>query len=901
MASSTKKGSRHWELRYKHLVDAAKDPTIFFDWQERILEWNPAATSLFGYTRRQALGSTLSDVIGMTGAASRACEREVALKRKDGSELLCEVSVRLTGRGADRIGTLLLRDLSETRRTANLIQAQRLLAISLTKVETLEQGLRLCCETAMEVSEMDCGAVYLEDGRSGKINLVFSKGLHPSLAQGIFDDVDSALTRSAVAGSPFYAGGAKMESPLTDALLREGIRCLAFVPVWGENHHIGSLFVASRDVSDVPPFARVAAERLAALTGGALARLQAKGALHAAQERLQMALATGITVFDWDVRTGEVAWGPAGGGQSAPIEYGSDHVDEVFARRIHPEDATRLKALIADWFASDREKQELECRVLARDGQVHWRLSSARLIRSPEGEVLRVIGTSVDITGRKRTENLLDTQRNLARGLSRAATVEEALKLGTAAAVEASEMDCGWTYLVDWSTGTMSLVAHKGLTPRMQDKFAHQSAAAPPMSRRLVGKKPVFLGHRELDPSLYGSPDTGEIRSMAAVSIWSENRVIACLNLASLTYDKVPPLCRIAMRRIAGQTGACILGLNAAAALRESEEKYRRLFEDSRDAIFLVSPDGQVRECNEAFCALLGCSRDEAASLRVGEVFLKPRHRLSLLEEIDKTGSVKDFELRLRRKDRTEADCLVTASKKYSQKGVVTGYEGIIRDVTERRRLELEILRVAAIERKEIGQDLHDNIGQQLTGIALKAKSLARSLARRSLTEAEEAGELADLVNGAIGQVRDLAKGLVVVDVEAGGVCTAIRELVARMRNIRGVSCEAFFSPNKIDLGGLMGTQLYRIAQEAVINAYRHSEAKHIEIHLSQTDGVLTLRVQDDGKGIGGAWKGQSGLGLHLMRYRAELMNGSLEVKNGPNSGTIVECVVAESERTSQA
>src|SRR5208337_501483 len=145
-----------------------------------------------------------------------------------------------------------VRDLTETRRTANLIRAQRLLAQSLTKAETVERCLRLCCETAMEVSEMDCGAVYLGDERSGSMNLVFCKGISSGLAQGLFNSAGSALARSAMAGSPFYAGRAEMEPPLTDTHLGEDIRCLAFVPVWGENHHIGSLFVASRSINEVP-------------------------------------------------------------------------------------------------------------------------------------------------------------------------------------------------------------------------------------------------------------------------------------------------------------------------------------------------------------------------------------------------------------------------------------------------------------------------------------------------------------------------------------------------------------------------------------------------------------------------------------------------------------------------
>ena len=153
--------------------------------------------------------------------------------------------------------------------------------------------------------------------------------------------------------------------------------------------------------------------RLAALTGGALARLKAKRALRDSQERLQLALAAGVTVFDSDVRTGKVVWRPAPDGQSMPLERGSEHTCEALERRTHPEDATRLKAFFADWFASGHDKEKLEYRLLHRNGEMRWKLSSARLIRSPEGEARRVIGTTVDITGRKRTENLLSAERNL--------------------------------------------------------------------------------------------------------------------------------------------------------------------------------------------------------------------------------------------------------------------------------------------------------------------------------------------------------------------------------------------------------------------------------------------------------------------------------------------------------
>ena len=329
-------------------------------------------------------------------------------------------------------------------------------------------------------------------------------------------------------------------------------------------------------------------------------------------------------------------------------------------------------------------------------------------------------------------------------------------------------------------------------------------------------------------------------------------------------------------------------------ALRQSEEKYRRLFENSRDAIFIATPKGRILEGNEAFFDLLGYDRKDVGTLKTSDIIVDPRQRRRFLKEFDETGSTKDFEMKIRRKDGSTADCLITASKTYSPEGIEIVSEGIIRDITERKRLEREVLDISTAERLEIGQDLHDNLGQHLTGIALKLKSMSQTLAKKSLPEAGEGERLTDLVNEAIGRVRDLARGLVFIDFEAGGICPAIRELVKRVRNITGVTCLVRFTPEEINVGLTTATELYRIAQEAVLNAVRHSEAEHVEIRLTQANGITTLRVQDDGIGMPPAHRKREGLGLRLMKYRAQLINGSLEIRNGPSGGTTVECVLEE-------
>ena len=227
---------------------------------------------------------------------------------------------------------------------------------------------------------------------------------------------------------------------------------------------------------------------------------------------------------------------------------------------------------------------------------------------------------------------------------------------------------------------------------------------------------------------------------------------------------------------------------SAQEALRQSEEKYRRLFENSRDAIFISTADGRILEGNAAFFNLLGSDRADVGILKTGDIFVDLRQRRRFLKEFKETGSVKDFETKIKKKDGSTADCVITASKAYSAEGIETVSEGIIRDITERKRLEREVLEISTAERLEIGQDLHDNLGQHLTGIALKLKSMSQALAKKSLPEAEEGERLTDFVNQAIGRVRDLARGLVLIDFEAGGICPAIRELVKRVRNITGVS-----------------------------------------------------------------------------------------------------------------
>ena len=142
-------------------------------------------------------------------------------------------------------------------------------------------------------------------------------------------------------------------------------------------------------------------------------------------------------------------------------------------------------------------------------------------------------------------------------------------------------------------------------------------------------------------------------------------------------------------------------------ALRESEEKYRILFETSKDAIYITTPEGKIIEANQSHLDLFGYTKEERFGFRVTETYINPDDRLRFRKEVEEKGSVKDFEVTLRKMDGTEIDCLITATVRRSKKGGILGYQGIIRDVTERKR--------AQEEREKLIIELQDALGKVKT------------------------------------------------------------------------------------------------------------------------------------------------------------------------------------------
>lgn len=212
--------------------------------------------------------------------------------------------------------------------------------------------------------------------------------------------------------------------------------------------------------------------------------------------------------------------------------------------------------------------------------------------------------------------------------------------------------------------------------------------------------------------------------------------------------------------------------------------------------------------------------------------------------------------------------------------------------VAERRELEKRIADLTDSEHRRIGQDLHDGLGQQITGIGMLASSLEKSLRRAGSPEADRAARLLETTREAQRQVRALARGLIPVELDAEGLMSALSRLVEETCTLHEIDCVfRCQEPVRVE-DGFTATHLYRIAQEAIHNAVKHSGGQRIDVELERSGDRLRLEVRDDGAGLPADLEPGEGMGLEIMRYRARLVGGSLDIATRPEGGTAVTCTL---------
>jgi len=329
----------------------------------------------------------------------------------------------------------------------------------------------------------------------------------------------------------------------------------------------------------------------------------------------------------------------------------------------------------------------------------------------------------------------------------------------------------------------------------------------------------------------------------------------------------------------------------------EARARLAAIVQDSDDAIFSQTFDGRITSWNRGAERVFGFAELEAVSRESRALIPSQRDgdEQEIIRQIERGESPPEHAVEAIRvrKDGRPIHVLQSISPLEDSSGRRVGVSIIARDISAQKNLEREVLEITSNEQQRIGRDLHDSLGQELTGLSYLAKGLTQKLSADESPQTAIAQTIADSVQRALREVRTAVQGLVPVEVDAAGFMAALEQLATETSARCGIDCRVEGDERvRID-DNVVATHLFRIVQEAINNAVKHAQPRQILVRPELSNGTISVTVQDDGVGIGsGTSSRNGGMGLRIMQYRAGVIDATLEVRRRDGQGTAVVCQI---------
>ncbi|CCK81976.1 PAS domain S-box protein [Desulfobacula toluolica] len=356
--------------------------------------------------------------------------------------------------------------------------------------------------------------------------------------------------------------------------------------------------------------------------------LQNRQSLRLTKERLDMAIeGTNAGLWDWYVQTGKVVlnerWAKIIGytiDELAPVSI------KTWAELCHPDDLKRSNNLIQKHWANETGFYQCEVRMKHKNGSWVWVRDQGKVMQwTKDGKPMRMTGTHIDITKRKRYEILIQAEHDMGSDWRSAGSFNEQLNLCLQTALQVSSMDCGGLYLVDENDYSLRLTVHHGLSKYF---IAHATyfGADSRQAHLIKKKKPVYARHLDLLEDKKSATAHERLKAVAIIPMIFQGRVIACLNVASHILESIPEHARNALESIANYTGSFVAQEIQDEQIRQDQRNMDNFFNTIEDMLFVLDMNGCIIKHNQVVAKQLGYSSNELIGKHIRCLHPEDRH-----------------------------------------------------------------------------------------------------------------------------------------------------------------------------------------------------------------------------------------------------------------------------------